>query len=298
MALCGGLFQCFKAPYVGTPVRAWIHYGIDWLIVIALLVIIGLFERVFTPFERVFVLDDSSLAMPYQKRETVPFVVMIAVLFGVSILVFGAFATRLKNFHDFHKAFFGLLQTFVFVTFVTEVVKHFSGRLRPDWYARCEPTMRDDVIVCTGDSELWKDGRMSFFSGHASIAWGLCTFLSMYMCGKLRLMDKRGHFWRVVVTCAPLVFALFVAISRTMDYRHHWEDVVVGSLVGLFFGICIYRQHYPNPFTHCTQPDAPYPLYTGPVIGHHEPPPEVIDLQAVENGDFGTVSHILNAGSM
>jgi len=44
---------------------------------------------------------------------------------------------------------------------------------------------------------------------------------------------------------APLTGALLVAISRTMDYRHHWQDVTVGSIVGLVVSYFAYRQYYP-----------------------------------------------------
>lgn len=30
----------------------------------------------------------------------------------------------------------------------------------------------------------------------------------------------------------PSIGALLVAISRTEDYRHHWQDVFIGSLLG------------------------------------------------------------------
>jgi len=70
-------------------------------------------------------------------------------------------------------------------------------------------------------------------------------FLSWYLAGKLHLFDRKGHTGKSFLALTPLTGALLVAISRTMDYRHHWQDVTVGSIVGLVVSYFAYRQYYP-----------------------------------------------------
>lgn len=93
--------------------------------------------------------------------------------------------------------------------------------------------------------------------------------LSWYLAGKLHLFDSRklgGRAYATWIVIAPLSVALMVAISRyvililgfyqprnstsffsfrTMDNRHHWEDVLTGILVGLGTSSYAYWQYYP-----------------------------------------------------
>lgn len=57
-------------------------------------------------------------------------------------------------------------------------------------------------------------------------------FLSLYLAGKLHVFDRKGYTYKGFVVAAPIIVAILIAVSRTQDYRHHWHDVVAGSLVG------------------------------------------------------------------
>jgi hypothetical protein len=43
-----------------------------------------------------------------------------------------------------------------------------------------------------------------------------------------------------------VIGALLVAISRTEDYRHHWQDVTIGAILGSLCAYFAYRQYYPS----------------------------------------------------
>jgi diacylglycerol diphosphate phosphatase / phosphatidate phosphatase len=73
-------------------------------------------------------------------------------------------------------------------------------------------------------------------------------FLAWYLMAKLHIFNDRGraNSSRLVICLCPLVVALLIAISRTADYHHHWQDVTVGSLLGLILSYLCYRQYYPS----------------------------------------------------
>ncbi|KAF9926397.1 hypothetical protein FBU30_003997, partial [Linnemannia zychae] len=152
------------------------------------------------------------------------------------------------------------------------------GRPRPDFLDRCfeiydkaaagtpvgtlmDPeNMLSSSALCTR-TDLLKDGFKSFPSGHSSFSFGGLGFLSLYLAGKLHLFDERGHIYKSIVVLAPLILAALIAISRVDNYRHHWQDVTVGAIIGAIFAIFSYRQYYPSlAAKKSAHPFAPRPI--------------------------------------
>ena len=48
--------------------------------------------------------------------------------------------------------------------------------------------------------------------------------------------------WRLLVPLLFLLIPLTIALSRTADYHHHWQDVLVGSMLGFSIIWMVYRQ--------------------------------------------------------
>src|ERR1700731_2929741 len=79
----------------------------------------------------------------------------------------------------------------------------------------------------------------------AIVSFAGLGFLSLYLAGKMHLFDRRGHTYKGFIFAAPWIGAMLVAISRTVDYRHHWQDVTVGAIIGSGLAFFAYRQYYP-----------------------------------------------------
>ena len=94
-----------------------------------------------------------------------------------------------------------------------------------------------------------KEGRMSFFSGHASVSFVAATYLALQVGGYWVWGDRATDASRPVGTMTMAALgglASFVALSRTslMDGVHHETDVLTGTLLGIGLANLFYWRHF------------------------------------------------------
>jgi len=179
--------------------------------------------------------------------------------------------TLLRFLYDTNQAILGLFLAYLITNLFSDYIKNFAGRYRPDFLTVCDvdfdkvreqvaefdskynttvienfgPRRMFNTTICRGDKSEISEEQKSFPSGHASFAFTTMTYFTLYLAGQFRLLHGISRVWKYFIVCCPLFFATYVPFSRLMDYRHHWQDVTVGSLIGIIFGITVYYIIYP-----------------------------------------------------
>ncbi|GET88028.1 phosphatidic acid phosphatase, putative [Leishmania tarentolae] len=139
------------------------------------------------------------------------------------------------------------LWSIVMESCVTAVLKVYAGRLRPDYLSRLkeagytssmshlpDPQTNPDFYCALMDTHpALKEGRLSFPSGHSSTSFAVFTVVSLFFVAHLRPFARHGSFTRLIFCLLPITISLMCAVSRTRDNKHHFSDVVAGSLIGI-----------------------------------------------------------------
>ncbi|KAF8010187.1 hypothetical protein BT93_J0966 [Corymbia citriodora subsp. variegata] len=103
-------------------------------------------------------------------------------------------------------------------------------------------------VICHGKRSVIDEGHKSFPSGHTSWSFTGLGFLSLYLAGKIKAFDRKGHVAKLCIIFLPLLVASLVGISRVDDYWHHWQDVFAGGLLGITVAGLCYLQFFPPPY--------------------------------------------------
>lgn len=224
----------------------------------------------YTPaFIRIIHEEEMWLYKNPNSEDTISTKLMFVISAVGPCVIFFILATVRKDNIDGIQAFLAFTLTIGLNGVVTNIIKVLVGRPRPDYFWRCYPNgVIPPTLKCDGNPDDIIEGRKSFPSGHSSFAFSGLGFLSLYLAGKLHCFQSqgRGQGWKLCVALVPVACALAVALTRYSDYRHHWQDITVGAMLGLFFSYLCYRQYYPA----LNRPHCHMPYCTVTPIKHTE----------------------------
>jgi len=206
-----------------------------------------------------FFCSDISLRFPFSSS-TVPSILNNVISYGVPLitllLLHKHVVSRLE--FDWRKFLFDVKQLIFYglmTQVTTHVIKYTTGRLRPHFIEVCRPSnvssalcgdLHDQNFIleysCLGNSELFPDqserdkrileARLSFPSGHTSIAfYGMLTAWLVISRFRVNLLPVQ------LAQVACMVYAVYVAVSRVTDHKHHVGDVIGGAVLGALLAV-------------------------------------------------------------
>eukprot|EP00124_Ichthyophonus_hoferi_P003590 Ihof_evm3s320 gene=Ihof_evmTU3s320 len=239
----------------------------EWIMVILVLLLVlmpsVLGDKVFlNPRQRFFMSTDATISYPgpnVSSFSTMYFALTYFII--VTIIAFSEFTICRDSGTNLYFAVYSLLYfaldlglCMAITGTLTVYLKYYVGRLRPDFLSRCDlgtglldPTNTfisgTSTDKCLNqNTDVLSEGRLSYPSGHTSIAFCQGFYLLCYMMWALyirpqdprrtdrrmernRFVEQLVEVFRGIALFIGPAFALFVGASRLVDYKHHPSDV-------------------------------------------------------------------------
>lgn len=228
------------------------------VIAIVVLFVLNIIVSKFKPFERQFFINDLSISHPFAERETVnsyELLVYSTIVPFIAIVLYCILFRFKKNENRYYLLWIsmvGLVLSLNITALVTNYLKNWFGRPRPDFISRCIPkdgTPKNVLVlakdVCTTENlDRLYDGFRSCPSGHSSESFTGLGYLFYFLQGQLRVDLPQNGLYRKLISFLPLMGAALIALSRTQDYRHHFTDVFFGSFIGLIISREVYKHYF------------------------------------------------------
>ena len=111
-----------------------------------------------------------------------------------------------------------------------------------------------------------REGHLSFPSGHSGCAFANMVPIAAFFVARLRPFAHRS-LWRLLLSVGPPLFvAFYISLSRTIDNRHNYSDVLGGALIGVACAFVAMPLFLPFVLR-CCEPDGnrKWPKYRGPL---------------------------------
>lgn len=248
-----------------------VKFAVDFLCVLIVGIPIIIFKFAGSPFKRGFYCDDESIRHPF-KDSTVTATTLYLVGTFLNVLAFIPLEyIRVHELRLTHVkigslpipacfwAWYRTIGVFAFGCCVsqltTDIAKYMGGRLRPHFLEVCNPDpgalnnrckfdsplyhqyITEDLLPCRGNPDIIQEARLSFPSGHSSFSAFTMVFLALYL--QSRMPWKRLKLLRPTLQFGVLMMAMATGLSRVSDYKHHWSDVMAGTIQGTVVALII-----------------------------------------------------------
>ena len=215
--------------------NSFIKNIVEWIFTICIGICAIFVAITIEPLHDSAIVDNPTENYPY-SGETIgaPLLFLIVIIIPCAIL--GLIAIYHPKKMDLCLAYMSLAQTLCITLLLTESLKVFVARPRPNYFHYCG--YDKEKRACTGPNKYQKDAKVSFPSGHASISFCTATWLMLFI---QQFFNFSGEIWYLLIKFTPIVIATFISATRITDYMHHVSDVVAGSVLGIGVGSVVFN---------------------------------------------------------
>jgi len=164
------------------------------------------------------------------------------------------------------KLFLSLAWCLAATLMLTSIIKSTVGSLRPHFVSVCDPDIEcssynmssyiDEYTCRTTNQHRITDARRSFPSGHASFSAATMAFNILYIEYQSQYINYISYsgqsstsanmykdtLLKPFLEICLIGVAVFIAMSRVLDYYHHLIDVLIGFLLGTVMGLLVGRE--------------------------------------------------------
>ncbi|XP_065569558.1 putative phosphatidate phosphatase [Artemia franciscana] len=139
----------------------------------------------------------------------------------------------------------------VFVMTAVEVSKTIISEPRPHFLDTCKPNITEETCIgdlyitsysCLSGNKPRKitDSQKSFPSGHAAVSFFAAFYMIWYLSKNLDWIQS--YLLKPVLQLLWVLLALICSLTRIIDKRHHWWDVLAGAVFGNVVALIIVMQ--------------------------------------------------------
>ncbi|KAK6643174.1 hypothetical protein RUM43_004677 [Polyplax serrata] len=208
--------------------------------------------HIFTFWTIGFQCKDPNLSHRF-RGDTIPFQYLLAITLAVPLIIILFVESVMMNSNESYLttkkeknlkqawAWYGqYVFGFLILLLVVQVGKNLVGAPRPHFFDTCKP---DKAVNCTSGHYVeykctnknltaWDltDSVRSFPSGHAALG----VYTAVFMSSFLQFRIPRNRYLVVPwLQCLLITWAVLCCLTRITDRRHHWWDVLAGTICGI-----------------------------------------------------------------